>query len=146
MSNNRIITLVSYLVAKEGYTFVFSGPMPECSTCRFKKVCVDRLKKNHVYKIVKVLRIRNRCPVNKYVVTVEVEEVPITVVVPKRLAIDGMIINYEKIKCDNRSCPYYNFCRPKLLPERSRVKIVKVLDRVKCPRGMSLIKVDVIPM
>ena len=140
----RHITLVSYLTAKEGYTFVFSGPAPECNKCRFKKVCVDKLKKGHVYRVVRVLGVKNRCPINQYVITVEVEEVTIEAAVPTRLAIEGMIINYSKIMCDMSNCINNKVCNPKYLPSNGKVKIVEVLGRLQCPKKIPLSKVRVI--
>jgi len=138
------ITLISYLTAKKGYTFVFSGPAPECMNCRFRKVCIDKLKKGHVYKVVKVLGVKNRCPVNQYVVTVEVEEATIEAAVPTKLAIEGMIINYSKIKCDINKCVNYSVCNPRYLPGSGKVKIVKILGRLQCPKNISLTRVHVV--
>ncbi len=140
-----IITLVSYLVAREGHVFVFSGGGPECESCRFRKVCIDRLRKGHVYRIVKVLNIRNRCPINKYVITVEVEEEPIEVLIPANLAVEGMTITFERRNCDINKCPYYTLCNPRLLPrDRCKVKILKILEKVNCGKGYSLRKAKVV--
>ncbi|RLG85077.1 MAG: hypothetical protein DRO18_06345 [Thermoprotei archaeon] len=135
-----IITLVSYLVAKEGYTFAFTGATPQCSKCRFKRVCVDKLRPGHVYRIVRVLNIRNRCPVNEYVVTVEVEEALIEASIPKRLAVEGMIIDYRKVGCNMLKCKFSSICKPKLLPSTCKVKVVKVHGKLKCPKGLTLVK------
>jgi len=139
-----LITLISHLVAKEGHVFVFSGGAPVCEGCRFRKVCIDRLKKGHVYRVVKVLNIKNRCPLNEYVVTVEVVEEPIKVLLPTSLAIEGMTVKYERRVCSNNSCPYYSLCNPRLLPNTCKVKILKVLRRIKCPKGASLKEVEVV--
>ncbi len=138
------ITLVSYLVAREGYTFLFTEPSPECMNCRFKKVCVDKLRKGHTYRVVRVLGIKNRCPINKYVITVAVEEVAVTAAIPKRYAVEGMIFRYRKVDCSNARCEFFKLCRPDLLPDESKVKVVSVGERLKCPRGASLVKAEII--
>ncbi len=135
-----IITLVSYIVAREGYTFQFKGGSPECINCKFRRVCIDKLKVGHVYRIIRVLNIKNRCPINEYVITVEVEETAVDACIPKRYAIESMIVSYSKIECSKKDCKYYRFCRPDLLPNKAKVKIVKVIERVECPRGFSLVK------
>ncbi len=138
------ITLISYLVARVGYTFMFTGPSPECLNCRFRKVCVDKLRKGHTYRVVKVLGIKNKCPINKYVVTVAVEETAVPAAIPKRYGVEGLIFNYMKIKCERTACQNYKLCRPSLLPEQARVKVTKVYStcRLSCLKGLSLIKAD----
>ncbi len=139
------ITLVGYLVAKEGYTFLHSGPAKECLNCRLRKACVDKLKKGHVYRVKKVLGIVNKCPINDKVVTVEVEEVPVTAAIPKKMAVEGLTIKYEKIKCDTSDCPEKDVCAPRLLPERAKVKVVKIYGRIQCRKhGEPLVKADVL--
>ncbi len=139
-----IITLVSSLVAKEGYVFQFTGAAPECMDCPFRRVCVDKLKPGHVYRVVKVLGIKNKCRLTGSVTTVEVEEAPARTAVPSRLAVEGMVIRFSKVQCDRKDCPYYSICRQKLLPESRKVKIVSVGKKIKCPRGLHLREVDVL--
>jgi len=141
----KTITLVSYIVAKEGYTFQFKGGSPECMNCRFRQVCIDKLKVGHVYRVIKVMNIKNKCPVNEYVITVEVTEVAVDACIPKKYAIESMIVPYSKIQCGKKDCRYYRLCRPELLPDRARVKVTKVFnDKIKCPRGLSLLKSSVL--
>ena len=139
-----IITLVSYIVAREGYMFQFRGGSPECANCRFRKVCIDKLKVGHVYRVVRVLNIKNKCPLNEYVVTVEVEEAAVNACILKKYAIESMIVPYSKIECDRRDCEYYKLCRPDLLPDRAKVKVVKVFERIKCPKGLPLVKASLL--
>ena len=119
--------------------FQFKGGSPECSNCRFRKVCIDKLKVGHVYRVTRVLNIKNKCPLNEYVVTVEVEEAPVDACILKRYAIESMIVPYSKIECDRRNCKYYKFCRPDLLPDKAKVKVMKVISGVKCPKGIPLV-------
>ncbi len=140
---STLITLVSYLVAKKGHRFVFTGAPDECKSCRFYTVCVGRLRPGHAYEVVEVLGIKNRCPVNEYVITVKVREVPIEVAIPTRLAVEGMTVTYEKIEC-NEDCPHKELCKSKYLPSRCRVKIVKVKEKINCAKGLSLTKAEVL--
>ncbi len=126
-----IITLVSYIAAREGYTFLHRGGGKECETCRFRKVCIDKLKKGHVYRVTKVLGIRNPCPINGWVVTVEVEEIPVRAAIPKKYAVEGLTFNYVKPKC-SPSCNNRKKCSPELLPSKAKVKVVKVYDKIEC--------------
>ncbi len=126
-----IITLVSYIAAVEGYTFLFTGGSKECEKCRFRKVCIDKLRKGHVYRVTKVFNIRNRCPINKWVVTVEVEEVPVKAAIPKKYGVEGLIFHYRKIVCKPK-CPNKSICSPQLLPEEVKVKVVKVSGKILC--------------
>jgi len=127
-----VITLVSYVAAKEGYTFVASRPGEECVNCRFKSVCVDKLKPNHVYRVVKVMNIKNPCKINEYVVTVEVEEIPVEVVIPKKYAVEGLKFKYRKVFCDSK-CRLKSLCDTQLITDGAIVKVVEVGERVDCP-------------
>ena len=135
-----IITLVSYIAARKGYVFRFEEAPKECLNCRFRTVCVDKLKKGHVYKVTKVFNIRNRCPLNEYVITVEVEEISVDASLPKKLAIEGMIVKYAKIDCQKKECPHYSICRPKLLPDVAKVRVEKVKGKINCPLNYSLVE------
>ena len=139
-----IITLVSYIAAVEGYTFFFTGGSEECRKCRLRKVCIDKLRKGHVYRVTKVMNIRNQCPINKWVVTVEVEEVPVRAAIPKKYGVEGLIFHYRKIPC-GRNCPNKEVCSPQLLPDEAKVKVIKVYSRIKC-RNVSepLVAADVL--
>ncbi|MCD6323488.1 MAG: UPF0179 family protein [Desulfurococcales archaeon] len=122
-----IITLVGYIVARVGYTFLFTGGGPECVNCRLRKVCIDKLRKGHVYRVTKVLGIRNKCPINGWVITVEVEEVPVRAAIPKRYAVEGMIFKYVKPETSSKG-----ICSPDLLPKEAKVKVVKVYGKAQC--------------
>lgn len=127
-----IITLLNHLVAKEGFKFIHGQPSEECLKCRFKPVCLDKLKPNHLYEVTKVTNIKNPCRLYDYVTTVEVEERPIQLVVPKRLALEGLKFTYKVIECGEVRCPYRLFCKAEYLSDGVPVKIMKVKERVNC--------------
>ncbi|MCC6033641.1 MAG: UPF0179 family protein [Desulfurococcaceae archaeon] len=127
-----IITLINHLVAKEGFRFIQGQPSEECLKCRLKPVCLDKLKLNHLYEVVKVTNIKNPCRLYGYVTTVEVEERPITLVVPKRLALEGLKFTRKSIECNEVKCPYRSYCNIEYLKDNAPIKIVRVMDRVNC--------------
>jgi len=141
-----IITLISYLTARKGYKFVFTKPATECLNCRLKAVCVDKLKVGHIYEVTKVYEIRNKCPINEYVVTVEVEESPIDIAIDRKLAVDGMVINYRRRGCDKLDCSNYPYCVPKLVTEPVKAKVEGILREIECPKDLklSLVKVKIL--
>jgi uncharacterized protein (UPF0179 family) len=134
----NIITLISYLTAKEGFKFVFTGPTPECLKCRFNYVCNGKLKVGQIYEVVKVYGIRNKCPINEFVETVEVREASIEVAVSRKVAIEDMIISYNKVKCDLSNCSNYSRCVPQLIVRPVKLKVLKVLNSVNCPKRLEL--------
>jgi uncharacterized protein (UPF0179 family) len=134
----NIITLISYLTAKEGFKFVFTGPTPECLKCRFNYVCNGKLKVGQIYEVVKVYGIRNKCPINEFVETVEVREASIEVAVSRKVAIEDMIISYNKVKCDLSNCSNYSSCVPQLIVRPVKLKVLKVLNSVNCPKKLEL--------
>ena len=137
--------MVGHLVAREGYTFLFTGGSEECSNCRLRKVCVDKLKIGHVYRVTKVLGIRNKCPINEYVITVEVDEASVVAAIPKKYAVEGLTVRYVKINCDAVRCPEREVCAPSLLPKEAKVKVVKVLGKVDCGKTKeSMVKAEVL--
>jgi len=133
-----IVTLISYLTAKEGFKFVFTGPAPECIKCRFNYVCNGKLKVGQIYEVVKVYGIRNKCPINEFVETVEVREASIEVAVNRKVAVNDMIISYNRMKCDLSRCSNYSRCVPQLIVRPVKLKILKVLGNVDCPKKLEL--------
>lgn len=138
-----MITLVSYLTAKEGFKFVFTGPSTECLNCRFNYVCNGKLKVGQVYEVVKVHNIRNKCPINEYVTTVEVREADVDLAVGKKVAIEGMTLNYSKMSCERVKCGNYPKCVPDLIVKPVKVKVVRILGSVNCPKKLELSNVQV---
>lgn len=140
---DRIITLISYLTAREGFKFVFTGPSTECLKCRFNYVCNGKLKVGQIYEVVKVHNIRNRCAVNEYVTTVEVREAAVDIAVSRKLAIEGMLLNYSKMSCEYVKCGNHARCVPELIVRPVKVKILQVLNNVNCPKKLELSNVQV---
>ena len=60
-----MITLIGKNIAKEGLSFVFYGPLEECSNCRFKSSCVDSLEIGRKYAITEVRDVEQKCPIHE---------------------------------------------------------------------------------
>lgn len=127
-----VITLINHLVAREGFKFIHGEPSEECLKCRLRPVCVDKLKPNHLYEVVKVTNIKNPCKLYGYVTTVEVEERPISLVIPKRLALEGLKFTYKSIECNEVKCPYRIFCNVEYVRNNVPVKVVRIKEKVEC--------------
>ncbi|MEO3993732.1 MAG: UPF0179 family protein [Desulfurococcaceae archaeon TW002] len=127
-----IITLLNHMVAREGFKFIQGQPSEECLRCRLRPVCLDKLKPNHLYEVTKVTNIRNPCKLYEYVVTVEVEEKPILLVIPKRLALEGLKFTHKLIECSEVKCPYRTFCSTEYLKNNVLIKVVRVREKVNC--------------
>lgn len=132
-------TLVSKHVAKEGYRFLFSGPMDECLSCRFRYACVNNLKEGVAYEVVRVYRIVNACPVLGEVVTVDVKPAEVDVALDPRAAIEGAIVTYAHREC-GVPCQYSDLCRNPLIKSGTKVRVISVKNKVNCKIGKSLVR------
>ena len=143
MDKDKIITLVPRAFAKKGYKFVFEGKVSEeCKECPLYNVCVKNLEKGRVYEIVNVRNKKHKCKVyGSEVVVVEVREADIEALIKTSLAIEGAIISYSPLNCNEYSCPYFKLCKPLGVKVGDKYKIVKVLEKLKCSRGLSLTRV-----
>lgn len=135
-------TLISKYVAKEGYKFLFSGPMTECLSCRFKCACVDNLKEGVAYEVVKVHQVVNKCPVLGAVVTVDVKPAEVDIALDPRAAIEGAIVTYFHRDC-GVPCRYSELCRNPLIRSGTRVKVISIRGRVTCRINKNLVKATV---
>ncbi|MCX8208725.1 MAG: UPF0179 family protein [Sulfolobales archaeon] len=136
-------TLVNKYVAREGHRFLFSGPLAECSSCRFRGACVGNLEVGVVYEVVKVYRIVNKCPVLGDVVTVDVEPAKVEVALDSRAAIEGAITTYTHHEC-RTPCRYGELCRNPLIKSGSRVRVISVSGGVECRIGRNLTRALVV--
>ncbi|MGC8974817.1 MAG: UPF0179 family protein [Thermoprotei archaeon] len=127
-----VITLINHIVAREGFKFIHGQPSEECFKCRLRPVCVDKLKPNHLYEVVKTTNIKNPCKLYGYVTTVEVEERPILLVIPKRLALEGLKFTYKPIECNEVKCPYRIFCNAGHIRNNVPIKVARIKEKVEC--------------
>jgi len=72
---------------------------------------------------------------------VEVVESDIPATVPSRKALEGAVITFQSQRCDALPCEHSELCEPVGLCDGDRCKIVEVREKIKCKRGLSLVKV-----
>jgi hypothetical protein len=138
------VTLISKKVAMPGTVFQFLGPLVDCKDCTLKNVCFD-LDYGKFYKITALRAKEHECKLyegNK-VVSIEIEEAPAEMILPKKQAIEGGIITYSELDCKNISCDNYSTCKMLGLKEGMKLTIMDVTDKVECPSGLDLTKVHV---
>ena len=128
------VTLVPVEFAKEGVEFQYLGPSQECRECKLKNVCL-RLEEGKWYRVVGIRGNEHECKIhnNGKVVSVEVEEIPAKIALPRKIAIEGSTVQYSPVKCRNKGCIYYEYCRPYKLRGETKIKIEKLLGEIDCP-------------
>ena len=103
---------------------------------------MDNLDVGRVYKIIKCREKVLECKIHEVgVKAVEVVESDIPAVLPPKLAMEGVIITYNKQDCDVQECPNFEKCVPNGLLDGDRCQVVKAAEKVKCPRALSLAEV-----
>ncbi|MEM3851693.1 MAG: UPF0179 family protein [Methanomassiliicoccales archaeon] len=137
------ITLIGEHIAKEGTTFVFNGPMPECRECKLKVACLN-LEPGQHYKVAEVrTKHHDECVLHEEGVrVVRVEEIGQQIAIRRKQAIEGSMITPEERRCNVLSCPNYRLCFP-LGTRRTRVKIKSVVGPVQCLIGEDLRLVEI---
>jgi uncharacterized protein (UPF0179 family) len=137
-----LVTLVGEQLAVEGEEFTYLGSNSECRNCQLKTVCFN-LKPGRNYRITKLRDKYHECNIHEgNVIVVEVEELPLTVAVPKDLP-KGTTTTVEKTECKNIGCDSYEICTNTALQNGKTYTIMKVYEKIKCPRHYELYKVDV---
>jgi len=145
LSNSKI-TLINKAAAKIGYKFIHEGGTKDCQKCPLKKVCIDNLETGRIYEVVKIRRKEHPCLVHEdKVVIVEVIEAAIEAAIKTRIAIEGVIIRYRPVECDEK-CSNRIICQPRGLERGDRVKIEKIKEKINCPRGLKLVKASLRPI
>ncbi|NPA74962.1 MAG: UPF0179 family protein [Euryarchaeota archaeon] len=127
-----MITLVGKELAKEGLEFQYVGPLMECRACKLKNVCFN-LDEGKWYRVVKVRDKEHECKVHEggKVVTVEVEEIPVPLLLDVKTVVEGEVIEYHRMNCHGE-CDDPTLCRPIGLRDGTKIKIVKIEGKVKC--------------
>ncbi|MEM0160194.1 MAG: UPF0179 family protein [Thermoplasmata archaeon] len=138
------VTLISKKLAKPGTVFQFLGPLVDCKDCSLKNVCFD-LDFGKFYRITGLRAKEHACILyqDNKVVSIEIEEIPAQLNLPKKQAIDGGIITYSELNCDNIDCDNYSFCKMLGLKDGMKITIIDVGEKIDCPKGLDLVKVHV---
>ena len=139
-----LVTLIGEKQAREGYEFIFRGPIPDCKECRLKTVCFS-LTEGKRYRVKGIRPIKHRCKIHEEEVRiVEVEEVPIDAALPEKAAMEGAVFMLEKPDCDRIGCENYRLCSPVGTKEGGKYKVVSVSGGFDCPDGERMKKIKII--
>ena len=135
-----LVTLIGEKLAIEGCEFVYIGPNNECRSCKLKTVCFN-LKPGRVYKITSVREKRHNCSIHEgNAAVVEVQELPITTAVDKKLS-EGDSVKFEGEACKSIGCINFELCSTTLSKDK-KYRIIKIYENIECPMGLELKKVE----
>ena len=135
-----LVTLIGERLAKENMEFIYLGPNSECRNCKLKTACFN-LKKGRTYRIKKIRDKHHECSVyERGVRVVEVEELPIIAAVDSKF-VEGATIKIEN-NCTHRACENYRLCKPLAITPDRKYIINKIIDKIICPVGRDLNKVE----
>jgi hypothetical protein len=136
-----MLTVIGKKQAKVGMVFTFMGPISNCKECKVRNICFH-LERGTKYRVVGLRDVVHECPMHEHgVMVVQVEEVQIQAVLPKKIALEGSTISYEMPKCTHRGCEHYRECFLPGLEPGQKKKVAKVLDKVRCIIGQNRVKV-----
>ncbi|RLE78193.1 MAG: hypothetical protein DRJ44_00215 [Thermoprotei archaeon] len=146
MNSSKKITLIPLVQAKRGERFI-ARTSSRCKTCPNYGFCAQKLRNGFTYEVVRVRDVKHFCPVAKsYMIVAEVRELPLKIAIPKKYALEGVIVNFSKVQC-NKKCVNRAFCTPEGIKPGERIKILEVLSRsLRCPLGYELVLVFVQPL
>jgi uncharacterized protein (UPF0179 family) len=137
-----LVTLVGEQLAIEGEEFTYLGSNSECRNCQLKTVCFN-LRPGRRYRITKLREKNHDCNLHEgKVVVVEVDELPLTVAVPKELS-EGTITTIKKQDCRNIGCDSFEICTNMGLQNGRNYTVKKVYEKINCPKDHELYRVDV---
>lgn len=145
----KIVTLLDEHQAKVGYRFVLYSIPDVCKKrCKLFKACLSKLKPGRTYRVVSVRKKKHICPLtNRPAVVVKVVEEPLQIALPSSKAIEGITLVYNEdfSQCPYRNrCRYYRYCNPApAVIKGIKIKISKVLSKIECVLGHSLVLVEV---
>ncbi len=140
-----LITLIGESLAEVGKEFYFEGPNWKCQDCRLKGVCFN-LETGARYRITEVRNQKHECPdfEGDCVVAVCVEKMPSPAAIPKKQAIEGSVITFQSVPCNNIGCQNYSKCKSYGKIDGNRYSIKHVYRDLDCPMGEKLVAVELI--
>ena len=143
MEEERIITIVGSVLAKEGAEFTYAGPDAACEGCKVARVCHNtKLRAGRRYRVAATRKTHHECPLHEGgAEAVEVVDSEMTVVIPTSQATRRTRIVYTPV-CDERFCKGYAFCHPDWMVEKQKYVVMEVLDSYSetCPKGIKNLK------
>lgn len=139
-----LVTLVGDKQARIGNRFYFNGPSLECKDCKLRNVCFN-LDAGSLYEIIGLRDTKHECKLlEESVRVVEVEKISFIASVPKKFAIDGSMITFEKKECAQIGCENYKYCCPANIKGTGKFSITKIIEDLKCPldEKLTLVKME----
>ena len=142
----EVLTLVTEAQAKPGIVFRVKIT-PKCFLCPLYSLCVSKLKEGVKYKVKNVRNHIHFCKViGEKMYVALVEEMPITVSLEAKKAVEGIVTSYTTIKCTIRECKYSRYCTSVPIENNTKIRVLKVKEKVSCPRSLSLQLAEVEPL
>ncbi len=131
MSNDEIVSLAPSRLASKGFKFIFEGVSETCRRCRLRSACVDGLEEKRVYEIVDInWKKKFSCPLHGEVVVVTLRKAHLTVALPPGL-IEGVIIQYKPIECEDILCKNFPYCNPEGIKQGDKIKIIREIGPLR---------------
>ena len=136
-----LVTLIGEKLAIKDSEFIYIGPNNECRNCKLKTVCFN-LKTGRKYKITNVRDKKHNCNIHEgTTIVIEVQEEPILISTDEKIK-EGSKTKIKTINCRSIGCPNYSICNEKINKEK-KYKIKKVIEKIECPLGYSLQKIEI---
>lgn len=146
INDDKILTIVGSVLAKEGTDFVYEGPIDACTSCKVAKVCHNsKLHTGRRYTVAAVRPTKHPCAVHPDGATaVEVVDADIPMFLPKDLANRRTRFNFEPF-CNETNCRFYPTCNPAGV-NRGNVYLIKEVAEIEesLPCGRTDLKKTVI--
>ncbi|MGC9019790.1 MAG: UPF0179 family protein [Candidatus Methanodesulfokora sp.] len=123
--SERIILVPSYL-AHQDESFIFISSASECNKCKHRPACVEGLMPGRVYRIIEVREKTFECSVHGEVKPVKITMSDLRAALPEKIAIEGALVNFPSIKCNDMRKRMYDLCNPPGIKPGDRVLIKKI--------------------
>lgn len=142
-------TLVGEGLAKKGARFVVTEIPDSCKSCNLFEACMKKVVVGRTYEVVEVRNRWHYCRLHDgKLIVVKVLELPMEVVLRKQIAMEGAILKFSPMECNEARCKLKEYCRPSGLRSGERIKILKVLEDVSemalCSKNMVKALVEII--
>lgn len=145
----EVFTLVGEALAKKGSRFIAVETPEVCKSCSLFEVCMKNIVVGRAYEVIEVRNRWHYCRLHEgKLIVVKVLELPIEVVLKKQIAMEGAIIKFSPMECNEIKCKLKKYCKPSGLRTGERIKILKILEDVSemalCSKNMVKTLVEII--
>ncbi len=140
----KTVSMLTEVMAKEGIEFS-PYASEKCIHCPFFNVCIGNLRPGARYRVVKVRQHKNRCPLlSEEMYVVEVEELPVKLIIPSAMAVEGMTITYRRTgKCNEDEARKHDaHCNPTYILDGEKAVIRRVI--AKLPNGLAVVEAEIV--